>query len=231
MLEPLLDINQVELILGISFHRRHLLEEALIHSSYLNEHPDYTGGSNERMEFLGDSVIGVVITHILFSMHPALQEGDLTSLRSSLVSRKALAIVARRMTLGEYLLLGQGEERNRGRLRDSNLAAVFEAVVAAIFLDQSLLKTRAFIERTMAPELEEASSGLVPKDPKSRLQELVQSRGMPGPNYKSVETTQIGLFTVEVTVGSCVASRGQGSKRVDAERAAAEAALKSIGDL
>ena len=170
MSEPLLDIRQMEFILGISFGKRCVLEEAMIHSSYLNEHPDYTGNSNERLEFLGDSVLGVVISQMLFVMHPALQEGDLTRLRSSLVSRKALAIVARRMTLGEYLLLGQGEEQNGGRLRDSNLAAVFEAVIAATFLDRGLLETKALIERSMVPELEEASIGLVPKDPKSRLQ-------------------------------------------------------------
>jgi ribonuclease-3 len=133
------------------------------------------------------------------------------------------------MTLGEYLLLGQGEEQNGGRLRGSNLAAVFEAVIAATFLDRGLLETKALIERSMVPELEEASRGLVPKDPKSRLQELVQSRGMPAPSYSRVETPHKGLFAVEVTIGSCVAGRGEGPKRADAERAAAETILQRIG--
>lgn len=225
-------VVEIETRLGVSFRDRRLLEQALAHTSYLNEHPEVAPDSNERLEFLGDALIDLVVAHTLFLRYPGAPEGDLTALRAALVRKESLARVARRLELGRFLLMGQGEQASGGRERESNLASALEAVVAAAFLDQGFRQTRAFVLRVLGPELKRASRGEVPKDVKSRLQELVQSKGKPTPSYRMVEAigpSHDRRFTVEVCVGSEVVGVGRGKRRVEAEKAAAAAALKALG--
>jgi len=219
----------LESALGLRFRHPELLQRALVHRSFLNEQGGEAADSYERLEFLGDAVLGMVTAAELYRRYPQQPEGELTKSRAALVCREALAQVARRLGLGDFLLLGKGEEANDGRQRDSILAAAFEAVVAAVYLDRDYAAARKFLLRVMAEELDGFfQEGLPPENPKSRLQEHVQGLGHPAPRYRVVSTLgpdHSPLFTVEVLVEDQVAGLGQGRKKVDAERAAAQAAL------
>ena len=146
----------------------------MTHPSYVNEHLEESAGSNQRLEFLGDAVIGLVIARDLYRRLPDLDEGSLTELRSQVVRGQVLARVARRLGLGRYLLLGQGEASAGGSDRDSNLAAALEALVGAVFLDRGYGASQRLVSRILKPELAEVGGRDVSKDPKSELQELTQ---------------------------------------------------------
>lgn len=178
--------EELEARLGLAFRDRRLLEQALVHPSYLNENPGFPLGSNERLEFLGDAVIGLVVGLELFQRQPHLSEGELTKLRSYLVRGETLARVAGGLKLGLYLALGRGEEATGGRRRRSNLAAALEALVGAIFLDQGYEVARGFVLRAMDGEIAEVLREGVPQDAKSRLQEVLQRMGNPPPHYLSL---------------------------------------------
>ena len=216
-------------LLGFQFRDPSLFERALVHRSYCNEHELEATDSYERLEFLGDAVLELVISARLYQQFPEADEGQLTKSRSSLVRGKVLAGVARRLRLGEMLLVGHGVEASCGRDQDSVLAAVFEAVVAAVYLDQGLEAAREFIHRNLAPELADITQhGAPPENPKSRLQELLQGQGRPTPAYRMagrVGPDHSPVFRVEALVADRVIGMGQGGKKSDAERAAAEAAL------
>jgi ribonuclease-3 len=188
--------------------------------------------SYERLEFLGDAVLELVISDHLYGLLEDSDEGQLTKARSSLVRGKVLAAVARRLGLGELLLVGHGVEASRGREQDSVLAATLEAVIAAIYLDQGLEAARRFISEQLAPELSDITQrGAPPENPKSRLQELLQGQGQPTPSYRLVGREgpdHNPVFSVEAVVGEQVIGTGQGGKKSDAERAAAEAALDRL---
>ena len=216
--------------LGLRFRDRALLDLSLVHPSYVNETQpgQLATGSYERLEFLGDAVLGVVVTQELFSRYPELQEGQLTKMRSSLVRGRTLATLARTLDLGQHLSLGKGEESTGGRERDSNLAATFEALVGAVFLDRGFDTARKFVIGMMREELESILSEGVPEDPKSRLQELVQGTGGVSPSYRLVAVDgpeHRKSFEVEVLMDGQVMGRGMGRRKLDAEKQAAQDAL------
>ncbi len=228
MLESEVPLRQT---LGISFEEPELLELALTHSSYLNENPDAAGESNERLEFLGDAVLGAVVARELFERNPDWPEGRLTQARAAIVEGKSLAQTARRLGLGTHLHMGKGEEAAGGRDRPSNLAGAFEAVVGAVFVDQGYETAEAFILRMMAAEFENTSRDAVLQNPKSVLQETVQAQGLPAPSYETVDVSgedHARLFTVEVVVDGEVKGRGTGRRKSQAEQEAAEQALRNI---
>ncbi len=227
-----MNLSDLTQALGLTFHDPGLLQQALTHPSYVNEHPDEPVGSNQRLEFLGDAVIDLVVARMLYLRYPDMDEGALTDLRSNLVRGQALAVVSRRIGLGDRLVLGQGEAASGGRDRDSNLAAALEALVGAVLLDQGYRVVQGLVLRLLKPELGGTPAEAVPRDPKSELQELVQGRGGSGPRYQLV--AEEGLphqpsFTVQVLVGGEVVGTGQGRRKVDAERDAALQALKRLG--
>jgi ribonuclease-3 len=224
--------DRLERIIGLRFWNQGLLQQALVHRSFLNEQGGSPLGSYERMEFLGDAVLELAISTELYRRLPYLTEGELTKGRAALVCRESLSQVAQRLHLGEFLLLGRGEEATGGRQRDSNLAACFEALVAAVYLDQGYDEARRFILQVMERELEEfCHQGAPPENPKSRLQEYFQGVGRPSPRYRVVSSQgpdHRPVFTVEVMVEEQVVGIGQGGKKADAERAAAQDALARL---
>ncbi len=222
--------SALELRTKLRFKNRKLLEQALAHPSYLNELQDDPGPgeSYERLEFLGDSVLGLVITLELYKRHSDLTEGDLTKLRASLVRSSTLAGVARRLELGQHLNLGKGEESTGGRDRDSNLADAFEALTGAIFLDKGFDTATRFVLGTMREEIESIMEDGVPEDPKSRLQELIQRTGRTTPSYRVVKSggpDHHKSFSVEVVMDGQVIGTGHGKRKLDAEKQAASEAL------
>lgn len=223
------DATNLESRLGLSFRDQGLLRQALVHRSFLNECGGSDLASYERMEFLGDAVLELVISNELYCNLPLVNEGELTKGRSALVRRETLAQAARRLSLGDYIALGKGERSNGGEQRDSILEEVFEAIVAAIYLDQDYEAARRFILDALEPELAAyCQGGETPENPKSLLQETVQARGWPTPIYQVLAIAGPGhqpVFTVAVTVDGATLGQGSGSKKAEAERAAARDAL------
>ena len=221
--------DQLESVLGLHFRDRRLLEQALVHRSFVNENGWSPAASYERMEYLGDAVLELVISDELYRRCPDLSEGELTKGRSALVRRETLSRVAQKAHLGDHALLGKGEGSSGGRLRDSILAAVFESVVAAVYLDRDYPAARQFILSIMAEELEEFfSAAIIEENPKSCLQELVQGRGYSAPSYRLVssEGPDHGpVFTIEVLVEGEVMGVGQGGSKSSAESSAAKVAM------
>jgi ribonuclease-3 len=216
--------------LSIQFSNPGLLREALTHRSYLNE-IDEARPSNERLEFLGDAILGLISTDYLFSRFSALGEGELTNLRSALVRTETLARFAQSIDLGRYLFLGRGEEMSQGRRRPAGLACAFEALLGARYLDSGYEPTRDFALSFLVPELEAVLAGRLHKNAKSVLQELVQARMQQTPTYHLVQESgpdHAKSFTVEVRVGSRVLGRGNDRSKRGAEQAAADSALQSL---
>lgn len=223
------DLAKLEARLGISFRHQHLLQQALVHRSFLNENPGFQLSSNERLEFLGDAVLGLVVAQELFSSFPDMGEGELTRLRAMLVQQGTLYRLAERLGLGEHLYLGQGEQRSGGRNKPSNLSSALEAVIGAIYLDQGLETVRPFVLGLMAPEMGGALEE--PVDYKSRLQELMHAWGRGTPLYRlacAVGPEHKKTFTVEVLEGETPLASGSGSSKKRAEMAAACAALEAL---
>jgi len=226
-----MDTAQLQHTLDVSFRDPSILRQALTHPSYVNEHPGETGGSNQRLEFLGDALVSLVVAWELYRRHPQLEEGALTDLRSDAVRGQTLAGVARRLKLGEHLLLGQGESASGGHDRDSNLAAALEALVGAVLVDRGYRAAQRFALRVLRPELAQAGPSTMPKDPKSQLQERVQSEGGAAPRYEVVDAEgpdHRRLFTVQVMVDGQVAGTGRGGRKVEAERQAAQDAMRRM---
>ncbi len=210
-----------------------LLEQALTHASFLNE-SGADAESNERLEFLGDAVLGMVAGHELFRLFPNAGEGDLTRMRAEMVRGSTLARAATRLDLGEHIILGRGEESAGGRLRERNLAGAFEALIGAVYRDQGYRAARSFILRMLAPELELIRREGASLDPKSNLQHLVQARWHEPPDYVTVNEEAAGSgrrFTVEVRVGGTTLGQGSGaSKREAQQNAASEAVARLTGE-
>ncbi|HEY54787.1 MAG TPA: ribonuclease III [Dehalococcoidia bacterium] len=224
-------LKALQKTLKVRFKHPSLLEQALVHSSYANENPTLAPTSNERLEFLGDAVLGFVIAEELYKRFPQFSEGEMTRLRSSLVRRDALARTAKDIKLGDYLYLGKGEEASGGRRKLANLAGAIEAIIAAIFLDRGLATARDFILRAANKQLDEVSSQGVEADYKSRLQEIIQSRQQPIPSYRVIEASGPAhrrRFAVEVRVGKNVLGRGAGRSKKAAETEAARSALEKL---
>ncbi len=223
--------SDLEKRLGVKFKNSALLQHAIVHSSYVNENPHLTPESNERLEFLGDAVLGLVVADDLYAAYPGQDEGHLTELRTHLVRRDTLAKAARRMGLGADLLLGRGEEAGGGRNRSTNLAHVYESITGAIFLDGGLRAAQKFVRTSLAPELAAMTERSFPGDAKSRLQELSQSRYQSPPHYRLVQAEgpdHARSFTIEVVVNGEVHGTGSGRSKQDAEKEAASEALRSL---
>jgi ribonuclease-3 len=207
-----------------------MLHQAFVHRSYLNEYPSPGLESNERLEFFGDAVLSYVVAERLFRDCPECDEGDLTEWRGYLVRRDSLANFARVKGLGDFLLLGRGEEAAGGRQRAQNLASLFEAVVGAIAIDRGLIASRKFIFEAIGSEID-LRGRPTPIDPKSRLQEVVQARWQRAPSYKTVAEEgpeHRKLFTVEVQVQGTALASGTGHSKQEAEREAARNALTEL---
>ena len=220
-------MESLEKKLGYSFRDRALLAEALNHSSYANEHRDSLG-SNERLEFLGDSVLGFVSAEYLFQGHRDLPEGDLTRMRAALVCEQSLYEVARELDLGSYLKLGRGEEAGGGRKRQSILADAMEAVFAAVYLDGGIEPVRELIVRVL---LGQALAAEERKDYKTTLQEVVQRRSGQVLTYHMI--SQSGpdhdkTFLFEVRLNGRTVGQGAGHSKKEAEQAAARSALDNL---
>lgn len=228
------DLAALQQALGVSFSDVSLLEQALIHSSYINENPTLASTSNERLEFLGDAVLGLIVADRLYQDSPQLTEGEMTRLRSALVRRDTLARMARAIKLGGHLYLGKGEEAGGGRDKPANLASALEAVIAAIFLDRGLAIAKDFILRLLDLELQKVVSQATAVDYKSELQELIQSREQRTPTYHVIEETgpdHDKKFTVEVRLGKTVLGKGSGRNKKAAEMEAARSALERLPTL
>jgi len=223
--------NDCQKNLGVSFHQESLLEQAFVHSSYLNENPDFTRSSNERLEFLGDAILDFIVAEKLYEEFPKLPEGKLTEIRASLVCRDTLAELASSLKLGDWLLFGQGEEANGGRTKASNLANAMEALVGALYLDQGLAKAKKFVLRQLKPELEKIKAGKTTPNYKALVQELVQGQNRPTPVYRLVEATgpdHSKQFIAEILVEEEALGRGTGKSKKAAESQAARAAWKKL---
>jgi ribonuclease-3 len=217
--------------LGLDFDDPALLTEALVHSSYVNEHPEGTTESNERLEFLGDAVLSLIMSEALFKRHRDEPEGVLTTRRAAIVSTRGLARISRRLDLGSALVLGQGAENSGERGRSSVLAGLFESIVAAIYLDRGLAAAQDFILSAASPELEAELSIDDLKAPKSRLQERAFATTGRAPSYRIVSAEgpdHDRRFVVEVSVDEVVLGQGEGRSRRAAETIAAEAALEHL---
>lgn len=228
------DFPELERTLGLEFSDKSLLQRALVHRSYLNEHPDFPLEDNERLEFLGDAVLDFVTGEYLYHRLPELPEGPLTSLRSTLVRRDTLARYARRFNLGRYILMGFGEEASGARERPAILCAAFEAVVGAVYLDQGLEAVRLLIEPLVGPEVTQTLNQHSDKDDKSRLQELAQAHLHHTPRYSTVAERgpdHAKRFTVRATIGGKPYGQGTGRNKQEAAQRAAQAALSRLEEI
>lgn len=217
--------------LGLPVRDRDLFAQALIHSSWLHEHPDSPLGHNERLEFLGDAVVSIAVSEALYRRHPSDDEGILSARRAAIVSTPGLARLAVRLELGEFLLLGEGEAQRGGRVRPSLLASAFEALVGAIYLDLGWETARDWIHAQATEELTADVALTSLKSPKSRLQEHTQRTSGDRPIYRLVEAVgpdHEKHFRIEVEVDGRVLGVGEGTSRRIAETQAAAEALETI---
>ena len=225
------DFDDLQQKLGIRFKDISILKQALTHKSYLNENPSAGAHDNERMEFLGDSLLNFTVADKLYSDLPSMPEGKLTEIRISLIRQEKLAEKAALFTLGAYMLMGKGEELTGGRKRLNNLADTFEALIAAIYLDLGLDCARAFILDNFKQELLAIKTGRVAVNYKALLQELTQAEYKCLPDYEVLEATgpdHDKLFCVSVSVGDVLLAIGSGKSKKTAE---AEAARLAYGKL
>jgi len=223
------DYDTLEALIGHTFADRGLLETALRHSSWCNEHPDETGGDNERLEFLGDAVLDLVVGHRLMERYPYLREGQLSVTRAQVVSEAGLADVAAQLGLGEWLKLGRGEDRSGGRNKPSILADSFEALVASVYLDGGLPAAWQLVGRLLSVRIETVElKGFY--DFKTRLQEFCQAHLKATPTYgvlAEVGPDHDKRFVVSVTLAGREWGRAAGRSKKEAEQmAAAEAHLR-----
>jgi len=222
------ELTQLQDKLGYTFSNLDLLQRALTHRSYVNEHPDRDGTDNERMEFLGDAVLDFLTAEYLFQHCPEMREGQLTGLRVGLVRTETLASLAQNLDLGTHLRLGRGEEASGGRHKPSNLCAAFEALVGAVTLDAGISQARTLVFPFIAPLVEELLQETDLKDAKTRLQELSQARSHLIPTYETVAESgpdHAKEFVVVVRLGNKTLGKGRGSSKQSAQQAAASAAI------
>jgi len=212
------------------FTNQKLLQLAFIHRSYLNESKDTTE-SNERLEFLGDSILSFIVSNYLYQTYPHFDEGVLTNLRSLVVNTKSLAKTAKKLNFGKYLLLSHGEEDSGGRENDSILANTFEAVIGALFIDQGIEVTKQFLFVVLLPEIKEYAQKKIFKDPKSLLQEYVQAQKQNSPIYKVLNEegpAHAKQFTIGVFIDNQKEGEGHGKSKQEAEEQAAKQALEKV---
>ncbi len=222
------EFDQFEKKLGLSFKNKDLLTQAFVHRSYLNENPDFHLEQNERLEFLGDAVLELVITEHLYKEYPKKDEGDLTNWRASLVNAKMLTIVAEELGFNDFLLLSRGETKELGKARQYILANTFEALVGALYLDGGWQPCDAFIKKYVLVRLPEIIESKSYKDAKSHFQEEAQDKAGVTPMYKVMKEwgpDHKKKFTVAVFLGKEQVAEGEGYSKQEAEEEAAKAAL------
>jgi len=224
-------LKKFEKSIGYGFRNKFLLNQSLTHKSYANEKNMERSSDNERLEFLGDSVLGVVISHMLYNECPGEDEGVLTRYKSQLVSGETLARIAKEINIGEYILLGKGEEVSGGRRHMSNLMCALEAIIGAVFLDGGLRAAHNFITRVFKPEIQIVKEGKGSKDYKSIFQQAILRRFKTTPLYRVI--SEIGPdhkkhFIVEAVVAGKRYGIGSGQNKKSAEQASAKEALSLI---
>jgi ribonuclease-3 len=228
-------VSDFEQKLGYAFRQRELLERALTHKSFSNENRDSRAPNNERLEFLGDAVLGFVVGEMIYRSFPTLQEGALSKIKAHLVSSNMLGAKGRALEIGRYLRMGAGEARSGGAEKVSLLADAFEAVVAAIYMDGGVPAAEAFVRRVFGPEVDGINIGdLSFHDYKTTLQETAQGLGLPLPEYRVVEESgpdHEKAFLVELLWDGVSFSHGSGPSKREAQRKAAKEALKKLGRL
>jgi len=221
--------------LGYSFRDSDLLARALTHKSFSNENREIRSPNNERLEFLGDAVLGFVVGEMIYRSFPNLQEGALSKIKAHLVSASMLGAKARALEMGRFLRMGAGEARSGGAEKLSLLADAFEAVVAAIYLDGGLPATEAFVRRVFESEVSGIDIGdLSFHDYKTTLQETAQGLGLPLPEYRVIEESgpdHEKVFVVELLWDGDAFAHGKGPSKREAQRKAAKDALKKLGRL
>jgi len=227
-----INFEEFETSIGISFIDKDLIKKAFTHRSYLNENRSLKLEHNERLEFLGDAVLELVVTDFLYKKFPQKNEGELTALRSALVKAETLATAAEVVGMNSYLLLSKGESKDTGRARQYILANTFESVVGAIYLDQGYDVAGKFIADQLFSQIDEIIENKKFIDAKSRFQEMAQEKTGFTPSYKLVK--EVGpdhnkIFTVSVTVGEEEITEGEGKSKQEAEQMAAEKALEAKG--
>ena len=218
----------LEKSLGVKFKNKDLLHQAFTHRSYLNENPDFKLNHNERLEFLGDAVMELIVTEHLFKDYPEKAEGDLTNWRAALVNAKMLTSVAEELGFNDYLLLSKGEAKELGKARAYILANAFEAFLGALYLDQGYKPCDEFIEKYLLKNLAAIIKDGSYKDSKSKFQEEAQERVSITPNYKVINESgpdHEKNFVVGVYLGTELVAEGKGTSKREAEEAAAELAL------
>jgi ribonuclease III len=227
------DFSLLEKKLNLSFKNKDLLIQAFCHRSYLNENPDFKLPHNERLEFLGDAVLELVVTEYLYQNYPKKSEGELTSWRSALVNAKMLSKIAKSLGFEDFLLLSQGEAKETGKAREYILANTFEAFVGSLYFDQGYEKAKSFIEKNLIlPKLPIVLEKKLYKDAKSRFQEEAQERTAITPSYKVLaewgpdhdKRFRVGVFLEEEKI-----AEGEGTSKQEAEERAAKQALEVKG--
>lgn len=226
------DFSTFEQTIGISFRSKEILQQAFTHWSYINENPRSGLVHNERLEFLGDAVLELVVTDYLFTTYPEHAEGDLTAYRSALVNAVVAAEVAQDLGMNEYLLLSKGESKDTGRARQTILANAYESFIGALYIDQGYAVCNTFITKTLIPKLKDIISKKTWRDAKSHIQEEAQERLGVTPRYEVIG--QLGpdhdkFFTVGVFFGDKKIAEGKGRSKQEAQQSAAQAALELKG--
>lgn len=219
--------------IGYKFKDKEILNRALTHSSYANEHRKKKIQNNERLEFLGDSVLGLCVSDYIFMKYPNYPEGELTKLRATVVCEPSLAYIARKMCLGKYLLLGNGEEATGGRSRDSILADAFESLIGAIYVDGGMVPAKKFVLINLKDIIHNAVNGFeIFIDYKTQLQEVLQKQTKSKIDYRILKEEgpdHNKIFYMEVRVGNKVIGSGYGRSKKEAEQSSARRALYEMG--
>ncbi|HVS79704.1 MAG TPA: ribonuclease III [Candidatus Paceibacterota bacterium] len=226
------DFSEFERITGIEFRDKAILKQAFIHRSYLNENKEVGLSHNERLEFLGDAVLELVITDFLYEKYPDKAEGDLTAYRSALVNASTCASVAMNLSVNDFLLLSKGESKDTGRARQYILANTLEAIIGAIYLDQKYDAAREFILKNFSPLIDDIVKMGTWIDSKSRFQEKAQEEEGVTPQYKTIRESgpdHDKKFTVGVFLRDKLVAQGDGESKQEAEQKAAAEALQKMG--
>lgn len=222
----------LETTIDLHFKDQELLENVFVHRSYLNEHKKFYLPSNEKLEFLGDSVLSLITSIYIYRKYPQLQEGDYTDIKAAIVRTESLAEVARKLKLGDYLYLSKGEERGEGRSNMNILADCFEALIAAIFIDHNFEAAYVFVSKHLFKDtLDHIVENKLYLSPKSRLQEIAQARYRVLPSYETVEESgpeHRKYFKVAVSIKRKLLAQGTGNSKKMAEEQAAKNALDKL---
>lgn len=226
------DFEKFEEIIETKFNDQETLKQALTHRSFINEHKSFKGKHNERLEFLGDAVLELVVTDYLFGKYPEKTEGDLTAIRSALVNATTCAEVAGEINVNDFLLLSKGEAKDTGRARQYILANALEAIIGAIYLDNGYDSAKKFILKYITPKTKKVVEEELWIDAKSKFQEKAQDEVGITPSYKTLKEEgpdHDKKFTVGVFLGDIMVAEGEGESKQDAEQSSARHALKEKG--